>query len=74
MHLCDYTVSAYLSSIPPELYSAATPRESEIIKDFLKYELFGFIIDWLNHGMPDDVTDRVRTISATLSPIKFAKS
>ena len=40
-----------------------TSQEYAVMKDFLKFECFGFVIDWLNHDMPDDVTEKVKTLT-----------
>lgn len=52
-HICDYIVSAYLSTAHAKAPFIDNPTEHEAIKNFLKYECFGFVIDWLNHGMPE---------------------
>lgn len=64
-HICEYSVNAYLNSVPPELFPVQSPAEREIIKDFLKFECFGFAIDWINHDMPDNVASKI-TILASL--------
>lgn len=62
-HVCEYSVNAYLNSVPPELLPISTPEEREIVKDFLKFECFGFVIDWINHDMPENVTEKIKILS-----------
>lgn len=69
-HVCDYSVNAYLNSIPQGISPARTPEEREILQNLLRFELFGFIIDWVNHDMPPDVESKIATLSALLSPYK----
>lgn len=60
--VCDYVIDAYLDSFPP-LGPTPAPEEAKIIHDTLKYTFFGFIIDWINHGMPDNVTEKIHILS-----------
>lgn len=59
-HVCEYSVEAYLNSLPKEMLP---PVDRRILQDLLKFECFGFAIDWLNHGMPDGVEEKIRILS-----------
>lgn len=64
-HLCDYTVASFISSFSDD-GSEITAEERTILKDFMKYECFGFAIDWINRGMPDDVVPKIHTLSSLI--------
>lgn len=64
-HICDYSISSFLGSLPNQNTS---PVELDVIKDILKFELFGFTIDWINHGMPSGVTEKIHILTANLLP------
>ena len=61
-HVCSYSVNAYLKSIPEELLPVKSPEEIDILRDFLKYSIFGFVIDWINRDMPEDINEKIRTL------------
>lgn len=61
-HVCDYSVNAYLESVPKNVLLAKTPEEIDTLRDFIKFECFGFIIDWINRDMPEDVTEKIKTL------------
>lgn len=65
-HLCDYAVSAYISSKPKDILLPDTGEELYVLREFLKFELFGFTIDYLNHDMPIDAKDRIQTLVKVL--------
>lgn len=58
-HLCEYTISSYISSNPKDINLPATGEEMLVLREYLKFELFGFTIDYLTRGMPEDVRDKV---------------
>ena len=58
-HLCEYTISSYISSDPKDINLPATGEEMLVLREYLKFELFGFTIDYLTRGMPEDVRDKV---------------
>lgn len=62
-HVCDYIVSTYLSAAHAKAPFVGNPAEHEAIKSFLKYECFGFAIDWLNHGMPEIDRKSITTLT-----------
>ena len=59
--MCDYTISSFVDSLANSAYEAESV-ERTVIKDFLKIECFGFAIDWINRGMPDDVDEKARLL------------
>lgn len=58
-HLCEYTISSYISSDPKDINLPSTGEEMLVLREYLKFELFGFTIDYLTRGMPEDVRDKV---------------
>lgn len=60
-HVCDYTISSFVDSLANSTYEAESV-ERTVIKDFLKFECFGFAIDWINRGMPNDVDEKARLL------------
>lgn len=63
--ICEYTIESYINSLPP-VEGPLNLEEVAIIRDFLKYEFFGFVIDWINHGMPDNAMEKVRVLSSII--------
>lgn len=62
-HLCDYSISSFMQSFE-EKNPRLTATKFTAVKDFLKFECFGFTIDWLNRGMPDDVAEKAQALSS----------
>ena len=62
-HVCSYSVNAYLKSAPQELLPVESPEEIEILRESLKFECFGFVINWINRDMPEDVIDKAKTLA-----------
>lgn len=62
-HVCSYSVNAYLESVPKELLPVKSPDETDILRDFLKFETFGFVIDWINRDMPEDVNKKIQILA-----------
>lgn len=58
MEVCRYIVSTYLNTVLKETEEA----DRAAILRFHKCVCFGSIIDWLNGGMKDDVSDYFRRI------------
>lgn len=58
-HICDYSISSFVDSFSGDTFGAGE-AELSVIKDFLKFECFGFAIDWINRGMPSDVNEKVQ--------------
>ena len=67
MEVCRYIVSTYLGTMLEETEEAEVSPETQeadraAILRFHKCVCFGSIIDWLNGGMKDDVSDYFRRI------------
>ena len=60
-HICEYSMSEFVDSFPQDQY-VFSDDEREIVKDFLKFESFGFVLDWINNGMPSDVGEKIRRL------------
>lgn len=58
-HLCEYTISSYISSNPKDINLPATGEEMLVLREYLKFELFGFTIDYLTRDMPEDVRGKI---------------
>lgn len=61
-HVCEYSVASFISSFPEYIINN-TPEEIVVIRDLFKFECFGFAIDWINRGMPDDVTEKIKVLT-----------
>lgn len=60
-HICEYSMTEFVDSFPQDEYMFSE-EERQIVKDFLKFECFGFALDWINNGMPGDVGEKVRKL------------
>ena len=59
LRLCDKTVSAYITKSYPE--SGSSRPNAAVMQRFIKCELFGLIIDWMNNGMNENaITELLR--------------
>ncbi len=57
--LCDYTVRTYISTAFPK--NNMNAADQNILQRFIKCEMFGIIIEWLQEGMkPDALHDLLR--------------
>lgn len=52
LRLCDKTVSSYITKSYPE--SGSSRPNAAVMQRFIKCELFGLIIDWMNNGMNEN--------------------
>lgn len=52
LRLCDQTVSSYITANYPE--NKVSRINSSAMQRFIKCELFGLTIDWMNNGMNED--------------------
>ena len=55
LRLCDYAVSAYISTAFPDDLMSESDRQ--IVIRFMKCQLFGMCIDWIDRGMTDAAYD-----------------
>ncbi len=61
MKLCDYVVVTYTRTAFPQ---SKMPKEDLVIlQRFLKCELFGILIDWMNDGMKDEAINGLLRIT-----------
>ena len=60
--MLDYLFSALIESSNDK--RNFTDEEKEVLKKCLEFEAFGFIIDWINHGMPEDVVDKIKILTS----------
>lgn len=58
MRFCEYAVTTYLNTAFDSADIA--DEDKEIVIRFLKHELFGAVIDWAEHGMPQEETETVQ--------------
>lgn len=56
MEICKYVATQFVDKTSKDMLIRSEDRD--IIIDSFKCELFGYIIDWLNDGMRDDVEER----------------
>ena len=66
MKACEYVIRRYISATDVE---RAQKDKEELYVNFLKYELFGLIVDWLNQGMAFDIVERGNHIGELLNGI-----
>ena len=62
MRVCDYVVTTYFCTAFSEVGIIDEDRNTIIL--FLKCELFGLCIDWINTGMPGDAIVKLKHITA----------
>lgn len=60
-HVIDYSISSFMESFPND-GRPMTRDEENMVRDFLKYECFGFAIDWINKGMPEGVVVKLNDL------------
>ena len=64
MRICDYTVSSWYDSAFSLRSSPALPKEHDrqrMIR-FIRYELFGACIDFMNEGMPPEAINEAKDL------------
>lgn len=52
MRICEYVITTYFDTVFGEEGISGTDRDTIIL--FIKCELFGLSIDWINTGMPEN--------------------
>lgn len=60
MKICDYVTRAYICS--RDYSEKVTSKDLEFVISYLKCELFGQLIDWLNHDMSYDIVEHSRIL------------
>ncbi len=58
--ICEYVISKYVHSSPKAKDLSNT--DLELIIDFYKCECFGFVINWINDGMPANVAEKIQRL------------
>lgn len=66
MKVCEYIVRRYFLAAGVE---KSREKKAELQIDFLKYELYGLIVDWLNQGMAFDIVERGNEIGELINGI-----
>ena len=60
MKICDYVTRTYIRS--RDYSEKVTSKDLEFVISYLKCELFGQLIDWLNHDMSYDIVEHSRIL------------
>ena len=60
MKICDYVTRTYILS--RDYSEKVTSKDLEFVISYLKCELFGQLIDWLNHDMSYDIVEHSRIL------------
>lgn len=55
MKICDYVTRTYIRS--RDYSEKVASKDLEFVISYLKCELFGQLIDWLNHDMSYDIVE-----------------
>lgn len=60
MRMCEYVVTTYYQTVYGQERVSAQDRDTIIL--FIKCEIFGLSIDWINSGMTDDAIVKLKQI------------
>jgi len=60
MKICDYVTRTYIRS--RDYSEKVASKDLEFVISYLKCELFGQLIDWLNHDMSYDIVEHSRIL------------
>lgn len=60
MRACDYVVCSYMKHFSERV--VAQEKDIALISNFLKCELFGQLMDWLNQDMSYDIVEHARVL------------
>lgn len=55
LKLCEYVVTSYITTVFPG--NPISEHDRQIVIRFIKCQLFGMCVDWINRGMTDDAYD-----------------
>ena len=58
LKLCEHAVSTYIDTVFPG--HPMSSQDRQILIRFIKCQLFGMCIDWINRGMTDAAYDDLR--------------
>ena len=64
MRICDYTVTAWFDAAFPreEAEKKAEGADRSMVLRFIRYELFGACIDFMNEGMPSGAIEEAKQL------------
>lgn len=60
MRICEYVVTTYFDTVFAETELAAEDKSVAIM--FMKCELFGLTVDWINNGMSEDAIVKLKQL------------
>ena len=60
MRICDYTVTTWFNKAYADVVLGKKEREMKL--RFIRYELFGACVDWMNEGMPREVMEEAKRL------------
>lgn len=60
MRICEYVVTTYFDTVFEKDIVSKSDRDIMIL--FIKCELFGLSIDWINTGMQDDASEKLKRL------------
>lgn len=63
--VCNYIVESFVDSLHRERVELSS-SELAAVKDFFRFELFGFIIDWISNSLRNDAVERARILAELL--------
>ncbi len=62
MKICEYVVKTYFETAFSAAKDKISEYDREIMTRFTKCALFGLYIEWINEGMKDDATERLKRL------------
>ena len=60
MNICEYVVETYFTTAFPNLHIRASDRA--VIITSYKCHAYGLFIDWLNHGLQEDILPTLKRL------------
>lgn len=60
MKICEHTITTWFDKAYEDVPFDEAEREMKL--RFIRYELFGACIDWMNEGMPEEVMDEAKQL------------
>ena len=72
MRICEYVITTYFDTVFEK--EGINENSREIVILFLKCELFGLLIDWINNGMAEDaIVKLIQTLDIGQDNIIFIR-
>lgn len=62
MRICEYVVQTYFDTAFEKEKGTISENDKNIMIHFTKCTLFGLYIDWINDGMKDDATEKIKRL------------